>query len=54
MRLAAHPCSFVRSLIFRPRLERDMEQELRFHLDALVDDLVAAGLHPIPVPDLVA
>jgi predicted permease len=36
--------SFLRSLLRRARMERDMDSELQFHLDARVDDLVAGGL----------
>src|SRR5258708_2674161 len=36
--------SFVAALLSRRRMEREMEAELRFHLDARVDDLVADGL----------
>ncbi len=36
--------SFARALLFRHRLERDMEREWQFHVDARVDDLVARGL----------
>jgi predicted permease len=44
MRLAARLRSFLRAVLFRNRMERDMEAEWRFHLDARVDDLVATGL----------
>jgi putative ABC transport system permease protein len=36
--------SFVSALLFRRRMERDMEQEWQFHLNARIDDLVAGGL----------
>jgi len=36
--------SFLGALLRRRRLERDMDSELRFHLEARADDLVAAGL----------
>jgi predicted permease len=35
--------SFLQGLFHRSRLERDMADELRFHVDARVSDLVAAG-----------
>jgi macrolide transport system ATP-binding/permease protein len=44
VRLAARLMSFLRGVLFRRRIERDMEQEWRFHIDARIDDLVAAGL----------
>src|SRR6266571_7900991 len=44
MRLRARLTSFLRAVLFRNRMERDMEQEWRFHLDARIDDLVATGL----------
>ena len=36
--------SFVRSLMGRRRMEREMDAELEFHLAARVDDLLAGGL----------
>ena len=36
--------SFLRASIGRAGIERDMDSELQFHLDARADDLVAAGL----------
>jgi putative ABC transport system permease protein len=44
MRFVARLRSFLRAVLFRHRMERDMEQEWRFHLDARIDDLVATGL----------
>lgn len=36
----------LRALFRRDRLEDDMDRELRFHLDQLVDEHVASGLSP--------
>jgi macrolide transport system ATP-binding/permease protein len=36
----------LRSLFSRPDVERELEAELRFHLDQLVDENVAAGAAP--------
>jgi predicted permease len=36
--------SVLAALLFRRRLEREMEQEWQFHLDARVDDLVSRGV----------
>ena len=44
MRLAPRLRSFLRAVVFRHRMERDMEEEWQFHLDARIDDLVSAGL----------
>src|SRR5262249_46252091 len=38
--------SWLRAIVGREALERDMREELRFHLDARAADLVAAGLAP--------
>ena len=38
--------SFLRALFLRSRIERDVDEELRFHLEARRDDLIAAGLDP--------
>src|SRR6266850_253115 len=46
MRLAARLKSFLHAVLFRDRMERDMEQEWRFHVDARIDDLIATGLPP--------
>ena len=43
MRLVARVKSFLRALLFRRQMEREMEREWRFHLDARIDDLVAGG-----------
>jgi predicted permease len=47
MTILPHVRSFVAALLSRRRLEREMEAELRFHLDARVDDLMAGGLSRI-------
>jgi predicted permease len=36
--------SLIRSLVRRSTVDRDMAEELRFHLDARVDDLVESGM----------
>jgi predicted permease len=36
--------SFARAVLGRAHMERDMDTELRFHLDARTEDLVASGL----------
>src|SRR6266545_7009350 len=38
--------SFATGLLHRHRVEDAMADEMRFHLDAYADDLVAAGLSP--------
>ncbi|HEY6358700.1 MAG TPA: ABC transporter permease, partial [Vicinamibacterales bacterium] len=38
--------SFARTVIGRSRFEREMEAELRAHLDARIDDLIAHGASP--------
>ncbi|MGH9158882.1 MAG: ABC transporter permease, partial [Vicinamibacteraceae bacterium] len=38
--------SWVRSVVRRVRLRREMDEELRFHLDTYVEDLVRAGVPP--------
>lgn len=44
MSLAARLRSFLSAVATRRRIEREMDEEWQFHLDARVDDLVAAGL----------
>jgi hypothetical protein len=36
--------SFFRALLGRARMEREMDSELRFHLGARIEDLIAGGL----------
>ena len=38
--------SFGRALLRRSRMEREMDDEMQFHLEARVEDLVARGLPP--------
>ncbi|HEV3075680.1 MAG TPA: permease prefix domain 1-containing protein [Thermoanaerobaculia bacterium] len=38
--------SWLASVLRRSRLEREMDAELRFHLDAYADDLAAGGVQP--------
>jgi predicted permease len=38
--------SFLRALFSRSGMEREMDAELGFHVDARTDDLIAAGLSP--------
>jgi len=42
----SRPCSWVRAVAQRDRLEAEMEAELACHLDALTADLVRAGQSP--------
>jgi predicted permease len=44
MTLLARLRSFLRAALRRSRMEHEMDAELRFHLDARTDDLVARGL----------
>src|SRR6266545_2511655 len=44
MKLIASTRSFLKAVLKRQRMEREMEAELQFHLEARVDHLVAAGL----------
>src|SRR5262245_32148722 len=44
MSLTARLRSFLSAVTMRRRIEREMDEEWRFHLDARVDDLVATGL----------
>jgi len=60
LRLTAHRCrggevvsarwsrlrSWLRSVIGRRRLETEMEEEVRFHLEARASELMREGLHP--------
>src|SRR5882724_191341 len=36
--------SWIRSTLYRPRMESEMEMELRFHVDAYTEDLVRQGI----------
>jgi len=38
---------FLRSLLHRDRLESDMDEELRFHIQTHTEQLVAQGLPPV-------
>ena len=44
MSLQSRLRSFARFVLRRPRVESEMDAELRFHLDARVDDLQRAGV----------
>ena len=44
--LRARAALFLRSVLHRNRLETDMDEELRFHLQAHTEQLVAQGLPP--------
>ena len=44
MRLVARLRSFLRAVVFRHRMEQEMDEEWKFHLDARIDDLVSTGL----------
>ncbi len=39
--------SFLRSLLRRSRMERDMDDELRFHLEERINHLIADGCNPL-------
>lgn len=38
--------SLIRNVFRRTRMEEDMAEELRFHLDARIEDLVRQSIHP--------
>src|SRR5690242_10904564 len=44
MTLPSRLCSWLRATFRRSRMEIEMDSELRFHLDAYVEDLVRSGL----------
>lgn len=44
MRLWSRVRSWMRVVARRSRLEREMDAELRFHIEAFAEDLVRAGL----------
>jgi putative ABC transport system permease protein len=44
MRIAARIRSWLSAILHRPRTEREMDAELRFHLESRAEDLVRAGL----------
>ena len=44
MTLLSRVRSFVRAIIFRRRLEREIEADLQFHIAERADDLVSRGL----------
>jgi hypothetical protein len=46
MNLIATVRSFGRALLRRSRMEREMDHEMQFHLEARAADLVAGGLSP--------
>jgi len=46
MRFTARVRSWVRSVFRHVRLRREMDEELRFHIDAYLEDLVRAGVPP--------
>ncbi len=39
--------SIISALVFRQRLESDMDVELGFHMQAFADDLIRKGVDPI-------
>jgi hypothetical protein len=39
-------CLRLRSLFFRPRVDRELEAELRFHIDQLTAENIASGIAP--------
>ena len=44
MRLWSHVRSWVRAILRLPRLETEMDAELRFHIEAFAEDLVRSGV----------
>ena len=44
MKLSSRIRSYLRSILHRARTERDMDAELRFHLDAYAEDLIQTGV----------
>src|SRR5712692_7605435 len=46
MRVLDKVCLRLRSLFERPKVERELDSELRFHLDQLVEEEIAAGVAP--------
>lgn len=44
MRLVSQVRSWLRAVLRRSAMEREMEQEWRFHLDVRIEDLVSSGL----------
>jgi hypothetical protein len=44
MSVIARVRSFISAVVLRRRMERDLDTELRFHLETRVDDLMARGL----------
>lgn len=46
VRLIAQPCSWLRAVVQRNRLEAEMEAELSFHLEQLTAELIHAGHSP--------
>ena len=36
--------SWTRAIVYRPRMEREMDAELRFHIEAYTEDLVRSGV----------
>ena len=48
MNLASRVRSWARSVLHRTRLEREMNDEMRFHVDAQIADLIRSG---VPAPE---
>src|SRR5438552_2196063 len=46
MKIVARFQSWLNSMFHRSRMERDMEQELGFHIERSAEDLVRLGLEP--------
>ena len=38
--------SWLRAIVWRSRLESEMDTELRFHMEAYAQDLVRSGMRP--------
>ena len=46
MRLRARVRTWLRAATFRSRLEREMDEELAFHLESRTQDLIQRGVAP--------
>src|SRR6266851_6840239 len=44
MTLWSRFCSWMQATLLRPRMENEMDTELRFHLEAFSDDLIRSGV----------
>jgi hypothetical protein len=46
MSLFARLTSWLRAVIFRSRLEREMDEELAFHIESYTQELIWRGVSP--------